>query len=1006
MGKILLPGISSSQLSTLVLDKKELVYNVDDNIIYYGDGTATGGLSLGGGGGTFSALNVSAGTQSSNLSNLVFSNSNGITFGLSNNTITASHNGLTTAMASNAGSNFLYTSAGLHLTNISATISSNGLSLSVSNQTQLPIATNVRDVGFHGSTGTAISYAPADHVHAGIGQIAAGSNTGNTLGDTVGKHGTWVFAGTNGLTVSGSTNTNGVHTAWLSVNSQSVQPALGTHTALTANGVSMTANTDGLSLNFPAFLTTAQPVGAYLTTAMLSNAVTLSNIKISAGTLSSNRSDFSFNNSNGISFGLNTDGVFTATVKTDYQASGNYLTTAAQSNQVVNSLNGSTGQVSLNVGSSLSASTNGSSITFGLASNITTALQSAGAYLTTAMQSNAVTLSNIRVSAGTTSNLLSALTFNNSNGVSFGINGSVITASHNAITTAAQSNQVVNSVNGSTGQISFNVGSSLSASSNGSTITFGLASNITTALQSAGAYLTTARASNDAIGLNSALTANGVSVTANSSGLSLNFPAFLTTAQPVGAYLTTARASNDGIGLNAAQSNVTWTVNSSGLSINAAGYAGTATTFNGANISASITFNSLGLNMSLSANSGGGSINISAGTSSSNLQSLKFNDINGVSFGLDGGTLTASHNGITSQSNQNISLYALGNTTQNSSTVLNASNLSFNGLGGLSVGFSNGSINLSQSGGGGGLTNINVSAGTTSNLLSALTFADGNNISFGINSATITASYQEPLNSYYDNGLAYQGTTAFTMGGSSNYVQPFLLPYPISASFIRIANSFAFGSTTAATTANISLTLNNSQSVWVNIYSKGVGANASSLQYITRGSVSFVHQVQVSIGAASNNQTIYHNITYPSVRGAAQANFATNYNVNSSNFNISTTHLTSFNGSRWLDIPFAASLPAGNYWMAIAQSTATATTGGVAAMTNVTARNTFVAISQVNANIAQMGVSSNMSTAGMRNGLGYWSTNAIGSSSSSLGLTGISSVANQPLLPFQIIREA
>jgi len=262
------------------------------------------------------------------------------------------------------------------------------------------------------------------------------------------------------------------------------------------------------------------------------------------------------------------------------------------------------------------------------------------------------------------------------------------------------------------------------------------------------------------------------------------------------------------------------------------------------------------------------------------------------------------------------------------------------------------------------------------------------------------------IRSYYDNGLPYQGTTAFSMGGSSNYVQPFILPYPISASYIRIANSWAFGSTTGATSANQSLTLNNSQSIWVNIYTKGTGVNASSLQFLTSGSVSLVHQVRVEIGAASNNQTISHNITYPQRGGSAQGNFATNYNVNATSYNVSTTHLTSFNGSRWLDIPFGASLQAGDYWMAIAQSTATATTGGVAAMTNVTARNTYVAVSQINANIAAMGTASNNSTNPMRNGLGYWSTNANGSSSSSLGLTGISSVANQPLLPFQIIREA
>lgn len=136
----------------------------------------------------------------------------------------------------------------------------------------------------------------------------------------------------------------------------------------------------------------------------------------------------------------------------------------------------------------------------------------------------------IAAAAGTQTATSGTVVFANSNGITFGMSGSTqVTASHNGIT--QQSTQpAVAQLNGSSGTMSIAVGSSLSASSNASTITFGLASNITTALQSAGNYLTTARASNDAIGLNSALTANGVSMTANSSGLSLNFPAFLTTA--------------------------------------------------------------------------------------------------------------------------------------------------------------------------------------------------------------------------------------------------------------------------------------------------------------------------------------------------------------------------------------------------------------------------------------------------------------------------------------------
>jgi hypothetical protein len=79
----------------------------------------------------------------------------------------------------------------------------------------------------------------------------------------------------------------------------------------------------------------------------------------------------------------------------------------------------------------------------------------------------------------------------------------------------------------------------------------------------------------------------------------------------VPAYLTTARASTDAVGLNTAQTNVTWTVNSSGISLNAGGYAGTgftSTTTAGTQIKA--THDTAGLSMAvpayLTAAAGGG----------------------------------------------------------------------------------------------------------------------------------------------------------------------------------------------------------------------------------------------------------------------------------------------------------------------------------------------------------------------------------------------------------------
>jgi hypothetical protein len=219
-----------------------------------------------------------------------------------------------------------------------------------------------------------------------------------------------------------------------------------------------------------------------------------------------------------------------------------WLTTARASNDAIG-LNTAQTNVTWTINSSgLSLNAGGYAGTGTSATNASITLNSNGLAISVAAPGGGG-LTNINVSAGTTSNLLSAITFSNLNGISFGLNASTVTASHNG--------------------------------------------------------------------------------------------------------LTTARASNDGIGLNTAQTNVTWTVNSSGISFNAGGYAGTGTTFNGANISGSITQNSNGINLSMSvaAPGGGGAINVSAGTTSNNLQTVVFSNSNGVSFGLNGSTVTASVSG-------------------------------------------------------------------------------------------------------------------------------------------------------------------------------------------------------------------------------------------------------------------------------------------------------------------------------------------------------------------------
>jgi len=289
----------------------------------------------------------------------------------------------------------------------------------------------------------------------------------------------------------------------------------------------------------------------------------ISGINISAGTTNQDLSNISFANGSGVSFGIN-GSTITASVAAGAQTgiSGVIVSDATFTSGTVNfgNLNG---------------------ISFG----------SNGA--------NKITASYTVPPAQT------AFVLSNSNGISFGTNGSTVTATVKTdyqssgayLTTAAQVSQVVNSINGDTGTFSFNTGSSLSSSRVGNAITFGLASNISTYLQTTGNYLTSG-----SVNFSAGTTSSSISQLkfGDSNGISFGLGALsVLTGTVKTAYL----------GLGTAQTNVTWTANSDGISFNAGGYAGTSTGFTGANVTGAMTHNTLGLALSLSvAAPGGGAV--------------------------------------------------------------------------------------------------------------------------------------------------------------------------------------------------------------------------------------------------------------------------------------------------------------------------------------------------------------------------------------------------------------
>ena len=155
------------------------------------------------------------------------------------------------------------------------------------------------------------------------------------------------------------------------------------------------------------------------------------------------------------------------------------------------------------------------------------------------------------------------------------------------------------------------------------------------------------------------------------------------------------------------------------------------------------------------AGAGGGltNIRVSAGTTSNLLSAITFADSNGVSFGLDAGTITASHNGLTSQSNQAFSAAGGSSTFQT---------LSFRNANGVSFSNSAGSVEASHN----GLTsqsNQNVTAANGGFAFQTLSFSNLNGISFGTSAGSaITASH---------NALTTQSGQAFSADGGTSTFQ-------------------------------------------------------------------------------------------------------------------------------------------------------------------------------------------------------------------------------------------
>lgn len=663
------------------------------------------------------------------------------------------------------------------------TLSQAGQSVTISAANQSVQTQNLHDVSLSGNTagvlalvssgtlvfagGNNITLSQAGQSITISGANAGGAQTGISgivVSNTTYTSGTVTFQNANGISF-GSSGANGISASY-TVPTQSVQ-TLSAIVSGNTNGNTSAMTFDARSLSLQAFgaltigLSTTNTGSTILFSSPVQTAQTgLSGIQVSNTTYTSGT--VTFQNANGISFGSSgANGI---------SASYTVPTQSVQTQNLVDvSLSGNTAGVLTLVSSGTVIFAGGNNITLSQAGQSITI---SGANIGGAQTGiSGVVVSNTTYTSGT-------VTFQNANGISFGSSGANgISASYTV--PAAQtgiSGLVVSNTTYTSGTVTFQNANGISFGSSGAN---GISASYTVPTQT-----------NQTLSL--AATGNTVG---NTSGMSVDARSL--TLQGLGAvsvgYSTSAGGSS--VIVSAPTQTVqTQNLVDVSLSGNTAGVLALVSSgtliFAGGN---NITLSQAGQSITISGPNVGGAQTGISGIVVSNTTytsgTVTFQNANGISFGSSGANGVSASYTVPSQ----VSLFALGNTTQNSSTVLPFNALSFNGAGEATIGYSNGSIQISIPPSSFGVSNIGNTLGNTGTFSGQVVLAGGNNITLsvstvagGAQTVTISAASQSNQNlSLFALGnttqnsssvinasaLSFNGLGAMTVGYSNGSAQ-------------------------------------------------------------------------------------------------------------------------------------------------------------------------------------------------------------------------------------------
>lgn len=691
---------------------------------------------------------------------------------------------------------------------------------------------------------------------------------------------------------------------------------------------------------------------------------------------------------------------------------------------------------------------NANGVSFGVAGQTVTASVAAGG------------AGSLNISAGTTSQNLTAVTFSNSNGLAFGLDAALsqITGSY---TVPTQSTQPV-AASASNGSFLF----STIAFSNANGVTFGTsAGSIISASVAVGGAAGSISAGTTSVALGQAVFSNSNNVTFGLAGSTVT--ASVTVASTQGSINVSAgTTSNNLSALTFSNANgVTFGINASTITASVAAVAGAQTGISGLQVSdttyssGTVTFqNANGISFGSSGANGisasytvpvvtNSSMTVSDALTSGTLARLAFTNLNGVTLSLSTGaggshTIVGSHNGLTSQSNQNVTAGNGGFAFQTLS-FSDANNVSFStsaggaivasasfaaGAGSLAVGavgstntvtqliFSNSNnvtFGLNASTITASVTvastqaSLAVAALASTNTVSQIMFSNANGVSFGLDASTITASVNAggaavTISSYEPFPFG-SSVTLPAVGFAQSYMAAFLVPLNISASFIRMIANFtalqAITLTTAAASMNASV---EHYTTWnYGIFSMGTGASSNSVVLVTSSSLGWTLRNSISCGADGTSCSYTQALTHNALGN--QVVFSTSRALATSVYSFSSAAFSDFTGTRLLDLDWPISVSPGAYWLAWGLSASAATNS--TRISRATSMDLSYlqgwGVQQANTRFIMLGSTQHLTG-------GYFGAAVVGSTTtfSIAALSSFSTNANQVRAYFQFLRSA